>query len=238
MPVHKPSAENADSPELPERDRNLRDVAYDRLQKMWLDGTIKPHQWLSQRQVVEMTGAPLAPVRDALKRMEAEGLVSLQPKRGIYTLGITPQQISEIYEFRMLLEVPAVGRVAERPDLVTVGRMLSVSKALYANRNGTDEAWAAELPQRIEADVEFHRYIIGQFHNAFIADAFDRAISRQRLYRLTFPGSNLRDGAALAEHIDVLSAIINGTPASAMEAMRTHLGRALRRTLDLSERSD
>ena len=114
MPATKPTTD-ADSSEMLERDPNMRDVAYDRLQKLWLDGTIQPQQWLSQRQVVEMIDAPLAPVRDALKRMEAEGLVILQPKRGIYTLGISPKQITEIYEFRMLLEVPAVGRVAERP---------------------------------------------------------------------------------------------------------------------------
>ncbi len=203
MPATKPTTD-ADSSEMLERDPNMRDVAYDRLQKLWLDGTIQPQQWLSQRQVVEMIDAPLAPVRDALKRMEAEGLVILQPKRGIYTLGISPKQITEIYEFRMLLEVPAVGRVAERPDLITVGRMLSVSKALYASRLGDDADWAAELPRRIEADVEFHRYNIAQFNNSFITETFDRAISRQRLYRLTFPGANRRDGAALAEHIELI----------------------------------
>lgn len=219
-----------------ERDPNLRDVAYARLQKLWLEGSIKPQQWLSQRKLVEMIDAPLAPVRDALKRLEAEGLVIMHPKRGVFTLGVTPKQISEIYEFRMLLEVPAVGRVAERPDLAVIAGLLAASKALYQTRLESDEAWVAQLPQRIEADVEFHRYMIGQLNNAFVSENFERAMSRQRLYRLTFPGSNTRQGVALAEHIEVLSAIVDATPAAAMDAMRSHLSRALRRTLDLSGR--
>jgi DNA-binding GntR family transcriptional regulator len=105
----------ATAPRRGERGSNLRDVAYDLLQKLWLDGTIQPQQWLSQRHFVEMIDAPMATVRDALKRMETEELVNLQPGRGIYTLGISPKKINGIYEFRMLLEVPAVGRVAERP---------------------------------------------------------------------------------------------------------------------------
>ncbi|WP_418320084.1 GntR family transcriptional regulator [Piscinibacter sakaiensis] len=218
-----------------EREPNLRDVAYARLQQLWLNGTIKPQQWLSQRQLVELIDAPLASVRDALKRLEAEGLVVLQPKRGVFTLGTTPTQISEIYAFRMLLEVTAVGRAAERPDMVAIGRLMSETRRLYDTRQQSDEAWAAELPQRIECDVGFHRFVIGQFNNAYISEAFDRAISRQRLYRLTFPGSNRRDGVALAEHIDVLAAIADGVPSRAMEAMRSHLSLALRRTLDIPE---
>lgn len=219
-----------------EREPNLRDAAYAQLQKLWLDGTIKPQQWLSQRQLVEMIGAPLAPVRDALKRLEAEGLVVLQPKRGVFTLGTTPTQISEIYAFRMLLELPAVARAAERPDMATVARLMAETRRLYETSQQSDEAWAAELPQRIEADIGFHRFVIRQFNNAYIAEAFDRAISRQRLYRLTFPGSNRRDGVALAEHIEVLAAIADGSPALATEAMRNHLSLALRRTLDMPER--
>ena len=71
------------STELPtsERKPNLRDIAYEHLQELWPNGKITLGQWLSQRKLVEMTGATMAAVRDALKRMEAEGLIVLQPKR-------------------------------------------------------------------------------------------------------------------------------------------------------------
>lgn len=221
-------------PPTHDREPNLRDIAYQRLQKLWVDRAIQPGQWLSQRQVVEMTAAPLAAVRDALKRMEAEGLVVLKPKRGVLTLEITPAQISEIYDFRIMIEAPAAGRLAQRPDMAALGAFLAEARALYATRLEADAAWDAELPNRIESDLSFHRHVIGRLDNAFLADVFERALARQRLYRLTFPGSNRRDGVALAEHIDILSALVDGRPDAAVEAMRAHLEQARRRVLDIS----
>ena len=97
------------STDLPtsERKPNLRDIAYEHLQELWLNGKITPGQWLSQSKLVEMTGATMAAVRDALKRMEAEGLIVLQPKRGVFILEVTPRQISELFDFRIMVEIPA-----------------------------------------------------------------------------------------------------------------------------------
>jgi DNA-binding GntR family transcriptional regulator len=220
------------TPESIQRNPNQRDIAYERLQNLWLERKIQPQQWLSQRQLVEITGSPMASVRDALKRMEAEGFVVLHPKRGVYTLEVTPDQINEIYDFRLLLEVPAAGRAAERPDLVRLGEMLKTSRDLYETRLDSDKVWDAELPLRIANDMDFHRLIIHALNNDFIADMLEKALSRQRLYRLTFPGSNTREGVALAEHIEVLKAIIASDPAKATEEMSTHLNNARMRTLN------
>lgn len=94
------------------RFENLPDMAHDHLRQRIFAGTVKAGQPLRQEDVARQLGISRVPVREALKRLEAEGLVEFRPRRGYIVATLDPEEITEIFEIRTILEKQAGGLAA------------------------------------------------------------------------------------------------------------------------------
>ena len=171
------------------------------------------------------------PVREALARLAAAGLIAHEARKG-YRIAppLTSDQLKELMDARRLIEVGAIGHacrnggVAFRSDLATALEAQSAAVDALNAANPADRAERVALEWRVlEADLRFHQVIFDHTRNQFIhvmADAL-----RAQLYRVRQSAEQgLYDSApALAEHRMILSAVATADPATAELAMKRHI---------------
>ena len=92
----------------PRSETKLRERAYDAFTEQLLRADIRPGQFVSQRELVALTGQPLGAIRELIPRLEAEGLIVTVPQRGLQILPVDINLIRNAFQFRLILEREAV----------------------------------------------------------------------------------------------------------------------------------
>jgi len=200
----------------------LVDDVYESLKAWIMDSVREPGVRANIDALARTLRVSPTPVREALARLDAEGLVVKAPARG-YTVTppLTTAQVADLYEFRRLLEPWAAGRAAQRCDGEAVRRLrdelASCPDAPTADGYGAYRAIAAH-------DERFHDLVFELAGNDEARRAFARTHCHLHLFRLGYA----RDmGAqALAEHRAVADAIASGDEVAAARAMERHLARS------------
>lgn len=165
------------------------------------------------------------PVREALARLDAEGLVAKEPSRGYtVTAPLSAAQVEELYEFRLLLEPWAAGRAAARCDEVAIRRLRDeLATCADAPEDAGYEAYRAIA----DHDERFHDLVLELAGNGEARKAFARTHCHLHLFRLSYGKGMGRQ--ALAEHRAVVDALVDGDEAGAAAAMERHLRRSSER---------
>lgn len=162
------------------------------------------------------------PVREALARLDAEGLVVKEPARG-YTVTppLTPAEVADLYEFRQLLEPWGAGRAAQRCDADGAERL----RREMASCPTAPDADGYESYRALTAhDERFHDLVLDLAGNEEVRRSFARTHCHLHLFRLSY-GRDMGNHA-LEEHRAVADAIVSGQVAAATAAMERHLQRS------------
>lgn len=179
-----------------------------------LSGELAPGRLYSAQELGERFGVSRTPVREALLKLANAGLVRIERNRGARILTSSDQDISELFTLRLLLEPPAAGRAAARPDF-PVSEMDETVHRMQEREADRDAFFAA--------DRAFHAVILQASGNdrlaGFVAELRD-AISLQD--RRTIPGER-SPKQILAEHEAIAAAIRSGDRELAARTMRDHL---------------
>ncbi len=192
--------------------------AYDHVKQAILDRAYPGGALLSEGEIATAVGVSRTPVREALLRLETEGLVRLYPKRGALVLPVSPQEISDVIEARELVETFAAGKAALDDRLVAgLSACIDVMRAHAAG--GDAKAFA-------HADRCFHRTLVAAAGNEIITQLYDALRDRQlRMARLTADDPD-RTAAAIAEHAEILEAVRSGDRGRIGAAVHRHLSTA------------
>lgn len=221
-------------PAAPERKRPiLRDVAHGRFMHHLFSGALRPGQLVSQRELCEMLDVPMGPMREALKRLEAESIVTLIPQRGIRILDIGEQVINDTFELRKLIEVEAVRRYATRGGLEAAEDLLARTVAASRADDDGRSFDIATIHALTTLDHEMHYLFLGALGNELALDLFRRMLGQLRLSRLVYRLRNYRDRQAFKEHIEILQLVLDRRVEAAAAAMDSHLDASWRRALGL-----
>ncbi len=207
--------------------------AHGEIKRRILRDTLQANQQVLEQDLAADLGMSRTPVREALIRLEQEGLVEILPRHGLRVLPISPQDMAEIYEVLTALEARAAERLAERKP--TPNRVAPLIRALErmeaALEAGNLKAWA-------RADDRFHRHLVTLAGNRRLAEmaltVFDQA-QRARMATLhlrPWPRQSNRDHRAL------LRAILRGDARKAHEIHTRHRRRAMAMLLALLERHE
>lgn len=210
----------------------LSDLAYARILETLFDRKIPAGAFLSQSDLVELVGVPVAPLRDALKVLETEGIVTIHPRSGIQFVKPGLELTRSTYQYRTILERAAVVVYADTHDETELAKIAQRHLALIAEveAQGLTEAGKIE----IEAlEVLLHNSIIHSLGNPLIDSAYRRIHNYLRLVRadrkLTAPLA-LR---SLREHMQIITACQARDPAAAEAALTSHFTAALQRHMGL-----
>jgi DNA-binding GntR family transcriptional regulator len=211
----------------------LRQVAYERFMDRLYAGKLRPGLLVSQRELCEELDVPMGPMREALKRLEAEAVVTLIPQRGIRILDVDEKTINDVFEMRLMIEPEAVQRFRPEGREAQVADLLARTRAAVEAPQATARLDPAEIGALTSLDHEMHRLFVNAMDNAVATDLFERMLGKLRLTRLVFRLRSFPDGGAAREHLEILDHVSHGRADAAGAAMERHLHASWRRALGL-----
>ncbi|MEV8468547.1 GntR family transcriptional regulator [Fluviibacterium sp. DFM31] len=212
-----------------------RSGAYDRFLKCLMQGTFKPGRLVSQREICDATDSTITAVREALKRLEGEGIVELIAKKGVILHEIGADEVREIFQLRKLIELPAVRAYALTHEAEEVETLRARTIAIMEAAADTPEQRQALVRRRTKLDWDMHQSFLRALGSSLIENIFRTLETKQMLVRLQLPPRYLSDGEAFAEHLEILDAIGKKDPEKASKLLEDHLNNAQQRFLDAIE---
>ncbi len=180
-------------------------------------GELAPGAHLKEPVLAAMFGVSRLPVREAIAQLEREGLVRIEPRRGAYVVGVTEQDIHDIYECRLLLETYAIEQTARRIDAEGVAALNTLIDRMEA-------AMAAGQVQTVAtSDMAFHRLIIGLSGNRALSNAWE-PLAPLIETALGIAEATVEDlPQAVHGHNDIVAALARHDVKVATELLRDHL---------------
>lgn len=177
-------------------------------------GQLRGNQPLPQDEIAAQFKVSHIPVREALRQLEAEGLVTYQANRGATVTALTPGEITEIYQIRSILETAALRRAVAHlspAELARAGQILD-----QAERTTDGAEWGS-------LDVEFHRTIYDLDDRPRLKELIEGLLRRVDRYWLSH-GLMLKYRDTFdREHRELLTAVASGDAARAAEVLDAHL---------------
>ncbi|TDD58520.1 GntR family transcriptional regulator [Kribbella antibiotica] len=204
----------------------LADDVYEAIKTMLMDHVIRPGARISIDGLAREFQVSSTPVREALARLESEGLAVKEPLKGYRaTTLLTLAEFDDLYRFRLLLEPWAARRAAE---LITdEGRdRLYAELATAVEPTSVDYAGYKSLTVH---DNRFHTLIAELSGSAQVRQAFERTHCHLHIFRLHYDRDTGPE--VLTEHRALVEAVTSGTPAAAEAAMTTHLHNSMQSRL-------
>lgn len=191
-------------------------------------GDLAPGTRLREIPLSEHFGLSKTPVREALRMLESEGLVVVNPRRGAVVTALEEDDIRNLYDLRLILEVAAVRRAAES--------LQSPKNAAAIRKEMAD--YLDEEPQRTfhQLDVKFHRSISDLGGNPELASALERTHQRIQSVRVRCQVQG-RLRIAHRQHGQLLTAVRAGDPDAAEAATREHIESAREHVLNYLPRA-
>lgn len=195
--------------------RSIQNTAYDHIKKKIMMCEYAPNQLLSESVLQEELGCSRTPVREAIRRLEQEGLATVLPKRGIIVSGFSVSNINAIFEVRLLVEPYAV---------LNYGR--SLDEAELRRYRDLFQSHRDKVPDRdlYQIDDGFHRFLISGMSNEFLHDLYGR-IQTQNV-RLRVMSGRLIDSRmsrTMQEHEEIALMCLDKNWEQAAEKMKWHL---------------
>ena len=200
------------------RHPTIRDQIANSLRRAIADLELKPGQLLIERELTERTGASRPSVREALRQLEAEGLIESRNGRGTYVRVLSLAEARDVYEVRAQLEGLAARLFCTRADDSTRARLSAALTTLRAATDITGDHRAI-----LEAQTEFYRALFDGAGNPVLdrtIQGLQVRVAQLRALTLSVAG---RDRASLAEFESLHAAIRSGDPDAAEREAAAHV---------------
>ncbi len=204
----------------------LIDSVYARLRDLILTNVLRAGQKLVDRDLAEQLGVSRTPVREALGRLAMMGLVEARSRRGYYVKQYTAEEMTDLYEFRKILETSAARLAAENADasqLRDFERILAASEALAAN--------PANHARTVELDLKVHNLIARASGNESLRRAIRNLMDKVVCFIwVDWVDSATADAVSIAaahnEHKGLIEKIIERDADGAVELLGAHIDNA------------
>ncbi len=203
----------------PARRRGLADEVADRIRDAVFRGAYPPGSQLREVELAEALGVSRGPVREALLRLEREGLVRSEWHRGSTVTTLSRQDVSELDSLRGALEHLAVGHVIAHASEADITAIEDAARRMER---------AADEHEMVRCDIEFHDAVYAAAHHQRLRDAWYAIRSQVHLFLLTRVGLNSDDYLSTIpdEHRELVAALRARDTEAALELFAVHRRRA------------
>ncbi|MEM0907664.1 MAG: GntR family transcriptional regulator [Pseudomonadota bacterium] len=199
------------------------EVAYQLLVEAIEAGHFTPGARMREAEVGALLGLGRTPVRDALRKLEAEGMVEHRPRLGAVLRMLADTEVVELYEMRMVLERTAAELAAQRATALEVDEVADLNAEILAARS--------DLSKAARINVSFHRALFRAARNRFLLDAARGLNNALLLLGPSTFDSDTRIDVVHAEHERIVDALKTRDGDEAGAAMSAHLETSLRHRL-------
>ena len=156
---------------------------------------------LDERQLAQDLGISRTPVREAMAQLEREGFVRSVPRRGVYVVRKTKQEVIELITAWAALESMAARLITQNASDEEIARL----RAMFATfENGTLHA---KLDEYSEVNIEFHQTIIRMSHNRVLVDLAENLFTHMRMIRGKTIGEQDRVDRSIRDHMNIIEAL-------------------------------
>lgn len=210
---------------------SMRDKAYQNFSDLLLNMRIQPGQFITQKELVEITDMSLSTVRELIPRLEADGLIKAIPQRGLQVTHVDVNLIKNAFELRLILEKRAIAHFTEYASDSKIDELIDdhVSILEQAER-GVDKVL---IEQAQLTDWQFHDTIIDHLGNEIISKIYRvnsikiRLIisEKSRISQFNLP-------RVFSEHLKILNAVKARDVAAAEAALQEHMSSAQKHSFD------
>jgi DNA-binding GntR family transcriptional regulator len=212
--------------------RRLSDVAYARILEGLFDRRLPAGAFVSQNELVKLLGIPVAPLRDALRVLEAEGVLTIHPRSGIQFVKPGLELTKATYQFRTIVERAAARVFAETADDAELAELSRRHHEIMA-RIETGGLSPEVIDEIEDLEQALHNAIIASLGNPLIETTYRRMHNYLRLVRLDRKLTVPLALRSLREHMEVIAACEARDPDKAEAALQAHFTAALQRHMGL-----
>jgi DNA-binding GntR family transcriptional regulator len=171
---------------------------------------------LDERQLAQDLGISRTPVREALAQLESEGLVRSVPRRGVYVVRKTKNEVVELITAWAALE----GMAARLITLTAADEEIATLRKMFATfENGTLHA---KLDEYSEVNIEFHQTIIRMSKNRVLIDLAENLFTHMRMIRRRTIGDDDRADRSIRDHMNIIEALEKRDTERAEDLVRNH----------------
>lgn len=182
----------------------LRDVVFENLRMAILEGNLKAGQRLMEVQLAEQLGVSRTPIREAIRKLELEGLVVMLPRKGAYVANMSFKDLIDVLEIRASLEGLAASLAAERRRDEDIGDLERVAKEFETSVRETD------IDNVLKKDIEFHEKIFSMANNKKLYQLITSLWEQVHRFRVTYVSNYEASLSLVDEHNRILEAIKKG----------------------------
>ncbi len=203
--------------------KQLRHWVADRLRSQILEGHLKPGEWLRQERIAQEQGVSQMPVREALKQLATEGLVEHVPYRGVRVVEFSPEDVEDLYACRAFIEGMAARHAAAHITDVELAQMEALHHAMVRCD------FPGELSEYRELNRRFHSLIFTASRRSYLVRTLAQLWAAfptmlwSNIPRVAVTSVPERDEPDLAEHAEIVAALMARDPERAERAVRYHI---------------
>jgi len=195
----------------------LRDVVFNTLRQAILKGELKPGERLMEIQLAQRLGVSRTPIREAIRKLELEGLVTMVPRKGAEVAQITEKSLRDVLEVRKALEELAMQIACDKISDVTIE---DLEVALEEFKSAIS---SKELTAIAEADVNFHDVIYNATQNDKLISILNNLREQMYRYRIEYIKDYGSHKRLIEEHEQIIESLKNQDKESATMAICNHI---------------
>lgn len=195
----------------------LREVVFNTLRKAILTGQLKPGDRLMEVPLAKRLGVSRTPIREAIHKLEQEGLVTMIPRRGAEVARITERSLQDVLEVRRALDVLSVELACER---ITEEKIRDLQVACEQFEQATSSGDTAAIAK---ADVAYHDIIVEAAGNQRLQQLVNNLAEQMYRYRFVYLKDISQHMKLVEEHREILSCISRRDKQGASKAARMHI---------------
>lgn len=195
----------------------LRDVVFNTLRQAILTGEFTPGERLMEIALAERLGVSRTPVREAIRKLELEGLVVMIPRKGAEVAKITEKDLRDVLEVRCALEELSASLACER---ITEEEKKELKQALESFEEAIK---SGEVSFIVDKDVEFHDVIFRTTKNERLIQMLNNLREQMYRYRMEYAKDEDYHDVLLKEHREIYDAIVQNNQELAMNTVKKHI---------------
>ena len=182
-------------------------------------GEIAPGTRMMEVDLADEMGVSRTPVREAIRKLEKEGLVTIEPRRGAYASDISAKDMVDVLEVRQDLEGMAAGLAAQK---IAEGDVLQLKDMTRRYKEAVE---AGDIEEIIKQDEDFHKYIVGLSDNKTLIKMVSQVQELALRFRYIYYDDFSRFKNQPLEHQEIMEAIMSGDANSARRFAEVHISK-------------
>lgn len=195
----------------------LRDVVFNTLRKAILTGELQPGERLMEIHLANQLGVSRTPIREAIRKLELEGLVIMIPRRGAEVAQITEKDLKDVLEVRRALDALCAELACDR---ITDEEKFQLKKACTEFENATA---TKDVTTIAAADVKLHDIIVAATGNKRLIQLVNNLSEQMYRYRFEYIKDENQHNNLVAEHRMIYEGIVKHDKEKAAQAAREHI---------------